>query len=94
MEEENVSKDISDEEYVRLSNLIKKVLKLLVIIDIGCHEMEILKIAEELGTTFYDSSYILIAKTKGIPLVTEDEKLRRKVEGRIETMDVEEVIKP
>lgn len=68
-------------------------MKLLNVINIGCCEVEILKIAEELKMTFYDSSYVFIARERGIPLITEDEQLRRKAEGYIKVMNVEELVK-
>ncbi|MEM2882817.1 MAG: type II toxin-antitoxin system VapC family toxin [Candidatus Bathyarchaeia archaeon] len=88
-----LTKDINDGECIRLANLIKNVLKLLNVINIGCCEVEILKIAEELKMTFYDSSYVFIARERGIPLITEDEQLRRKAEGYIKVMNVEELVK-
>ncbi|MEM3571810.1 MAG: type II toxin-antitoxin system VapC family toxin [Candidatus Bathyarchaeia archaeon] len=84
-------KDISDEEYIRLANLMKKILKLLNIINIECYEAEILKVAEEFETTFYDSSFVFIAKIKNTPLITDDENLRRRVKGYIKVMNIEEL---
>lgn len=81
--------DITFDECFRIANLTKRALKLLNIISIECHEAEILKTAEKLKTTFYDSSYIFFAQNKNIPLVTEDDALKRKVEGYIRTMSLE-----
>ena len=58
---------------------MKMTLKLLNIINIDCNETDILKIAKDFKITFYDSAYVFIAKTKKISLVTEDEKLKRKI---------------
>jgi len=71
--------DIDDEEYARLASLMKMTLKLLNIININCNKTDILKIAKDFKITFYDSAYVFIAKTKKISLVTEDEKLKRKI---------------
>jgi len=86
--------DLDEEEYVRLANLIKMTLKLLKIIDIECHETEILKMAKKFKITFYDSAYVFFAKTKKIPLVTEDEKLKRKIRNCVEVTSIKEIIKP
>lgn len=86
--------DLNDEEYTHLANLIKMTLKLLNITDIECHETEILKIAKEFKITFYDSAYVFFAKTKKIPLVTEDEKLKRKIGNHVKVTNIEEIIKP
>ena len=61
------------------------------IIDIKGHEEEILKISMKLELTFYDSAYINLAKTNNIPLITEDEKLRRKAEKIVKTYSINEL---
>lgn len=45
-----------------------------------------LKTASEEGITFYDSSYILIAKERATTLVTEDRKLRNAASKYVEIM--------
>lgn len=54
-------KDLEREECKRNINLME-------VLDIECHEAEVAELAESLNLTFYDASYIFLAKSKGIPL--------------------------
>ena len=83
--------DISEIEALKLWKLIIKTLNLMQTIDIKGHEEEILKISMKLELTFYDSAYINLAKTNNIPLITEDEKLRRKAEKIVKTYSINEL---
>ncbi|MGP3667238.1 MAG: type II toxin-antitoxin system VapC family toxin [Candidatus Bathyarchaeota archaeon] len=85
--------DVDDEEYIRLTNLLKTTLKLLNIINIECHETNILKIAKEFKITFYDSAYVFTAKTKNLLLVTEDEELKKRVGNYVKTISIGEILK-
>jgi predicted nucleic acid-binding protein len=49
---------------------------------------KILDISESEKLSFYDSSYLFIAKEKGLVLVTEDTKLRTKAEKHVEVQNV------
>ena len=82
--------DISEMEALKLWELIVKTLNLMQIIDIKGGE-EALKISIKLELPFYDSAYINLAKTKNIPLITEDGKLRRKAEKIVETHSINEL---
>ena len=77
-------------EALKLWKLIVKTLNLMQIIDVKGGE-EALKISIKLELTFYDSAYVNLAKTKNIPLITEDGKLRRKAEKIVETHSVNEL---
>ena len=83
--------DISEMEALKLWKLIVKTLNLMQIIDVKGGEEEALKISIKLELTFYDSAYVNLAKTKNIPLITEDGKLRRKAEKIVETHSVNEL---
>jgi len=83
--------DISDKEYLRLGKVIKRVLKLMNIISIDCHEDEVLRIAKELRITFYDASYVYAAKSKNLPLITQDKELIRKANKTITVMRLEDI---
>ncbi len=56
------------------------------------YEEEVLAIADEIGITAYDASYVFLAKQKGLSLVTEDEKLRKKVGGFIKVTSLSQII--
>jgi predicted nucleic acid-binding protein len=49
---------------------------------------KILDISESERLSFYDSSYLFIAKEKGLILVTEDKGLRAKAEKHVEVQNV------
>ncbi|MBS7606121.1 type II toxin-antitoxin system VapC family toxin [Candidatus Bathyarchaeota archaeon] len=61
-------KDLEREECKKLMEIIKGTLNLMEVLDIECHEAEVAELAESLNLTFYDASYIFLAKSKGIPL--------------------------
>lgn len=42
---------------------------------------------------FYDSSYVYVAKILGLPLVTEDKELRKRVSGKIRTLEMSQLEK-
>ncbi len=83
--EYELHKRINTEELKRLISLIKRVLGLIELIGLECREEKILGVAERLKVTFYDASYIFCAQERGIPLITEDENLIKKVRNYIKT---------
>ncbi len=80
-----------DGEFIRLMGLIKRVLGVMEVTSLECRESEVLKLAEECGITFYDASYAFLAMELGVPLVTEDGRLRKGVEGRVEVMELSDL---
>ncbi len=42
----------------------------------------ILDLAVKTGITFYDASYVMVAMERDLPLITDDERLARKIKGR------------
>ena len=56
------------------------------------YEEEILAIADELEITAYDASYVFLARQKGLSLVTEDKKLRKKAEKLIKVTSLSQII--
>ncbi len=56
------------------------------------HEGEVLSIADRLGISVYDASYVFLAERMGLTLVTEDRKLRERAEGLIEVVGLGEII--
>ena len=78
-------------EYTRLISLVKRVLKLMEVLSIECHETQIAEIAAKLNITFYDAAYVFHAKQKNIPLVTEDKELKTKTAAFIKTKSLKEI---
>jgi len=71
---------ISPEEAVENAEGIAKILGIMKIEKIDSSEdfMEAMKLATRLKLTFYDASYLYVAKRKGLTLVTEDDELYKK----------------
>ena len=71
---------ISPEEAVENAEGIAKILGIMKIEKINSSEdfMEAMKLATRLKLTFYDASYLYVAKRKGLTLVTEDDELYKK----------------
>ncbi|RLF11088.1 MAG: toxin VapC [Thermoprotei archaeon] len=84
--------DLSEEGCVRLMDLVKRVLGLMKVVSVECREREVLRLASELGITFYDASYVHASHTMNLPLVTEDDVLKEKVEGLVEVLSVSDVV--
>ena len=73
---------ISLEEAVKKAEQMAKVLEVIKLENIESAEefKEVMRIATELKLTFYDASYLQVAKRMKIPLVTEDKELLEKAE--------------
>ncbi len=84
-------RDVDDAEAAKLVLLVKRVLKLLKEVRLDCCEEEIIKVALKLGVTFYYASYVFTAKNNSLTLVTEDEKLREKTRGYVDTLSLKEI---
>jgi len=69
---------ISKDEAKMILKTIKHTLTLLEVIPIESNEEEILETAIQLKTTFYDASYVHIARLKELQLITEDLHLIKK----------------
>ncbi len=69
---------ISKDEAKMILEAIKHTLKIIEVIPIEGNEEEILEAAIQLKTTFYDASYVQIARLKELQLITEDLHLIKK----------------
>ena len=69
---------ISKDEAKMILKAIKHTLTLMEVIPIESNEEEILESAIQLKTTFYDASYIYLARLKELQLITEDLRLIKK----------------
>lgn len=75
----------SVEEATKLMSVLASILKHMNILTPVGLEDEIFRTATMLGITAYDSSYIVLAQEHNLVLVTEDQELREKCKGIIET---------
>jgi predicted nucleic acid-binding protein len=85
-------KDLGDDEYKRLVGIVKRVLGLMEVVSLDCREDDIAELARDLDLTFYDASYVFLAKSRGVPLVTEDSIVRSRVGDHVEVLRVEDLL--
>ena len=83
--------DLKESDYRRLMNLVKRTLNLMELINIECSEIEIFNLASKFNLTFYDASYVFLAKNRGVPLVTEDKTIRNKVRDYIKVFTIRDL---
>lgn len=88
-----LKRNIIKEECLRITEIIKNILKLMHILNIDCNEKEVFDVASQLEITIYDASYIYNAKRLNLSFITEDQKLKRKVENYIKVYSIKEIIK-
>lgn len=82
---------VNAEEYKRLASLVKRTLNLMEVLSIDCNEAEVAELADRLNITFYDASYVFLAKSKNLSLVTEDKKLKSRVKDHIEILSLNDL---
>ena len=87
---------ISLEEGINRAGQLAKALEVVEAAKIRSPEdfKEVMRLATELGLTFYDTSYLQVAKKRNLPLVTEDRELRDKArQAGVKAMTVNELLK-
>lgn len=55
----------TSEELKGVIRLVKDVINLMEVVTVGCHEEQIMDVAEGFGLTFYDAPYVYYASEKG-----------------------------
>jgi len=81
----------TEQEIKNLAKIVKQTLNMMEVIQINCSELEILQTAAKLKITFYDSSYVYHAKTKGLTLITEDSQLLGKITPFVKALKLEDI---
>jgi predicted nucleic acid-binding protein len=76
---------VSEQESKKLTQVVKRTLNLMTVLEIAGSEEEIIDTAIQLKITFYDASYVQLAKEKGLHLITEDLHLIKKITPTIKT---------
>ena len=89
--ESYLTKAITTKEVGEIVSIFNEVIDLMKIISPHGYEKEILEIACKLGITAYDASYIVLAKKYNLILVSEDEKLKRKIGKVIKNVSLKEL---
>jgi len=74
----NILNTLTLKEAKLLMEEASRLFSLLDVVDVSGGESDILELAGQLKTTFYDASYLHVAKGMGVPLVTEDMWLAEK----------------
>lgn len=87
--EVTIFKGITEDEGEKLYQFLLKVLETMNLEDLKYNEVE--KIGIKNRISFYDASYVWLARNLSLPLITEDEKLRKKVSGFVNVMSLEEI---
>ena len=85
-------RDIGDEELTRLAKVLKRVLDLMNVVSIQCCEEAVLDVAGRLNLTFYDASYVYVAREKELPMVTEDHGLKLRASGYVEVLSLDDLL--
>ena len=84
------------EEAVRRAEQIAKILEVIKLENIKSAEefKEVMKLAAQLDLTFYDASYLYLAKKTGMPLVTEGKELLEKAKNAsVKALNVDDFLK-
>jgi predicted nucleic acid-binding protein len=74
--EHRIFKTLTFDEAERLAGEVSSLLENMSIIHFS-NQVEVLKVAAETGTTYYDASYLYASMDTGMILSTEDERLRK-----------------
>ena len=82
---------ISEKESEMIMRTIKRTLAVMDVQGITSTEEEILGIATQLKITFYDASYVYIAKAKELRLITEDLRLIKKITQTAKVSTLEDI---
>ncbi len=83
---------LSLKEAKELLEIFLEVLGHMTILEPRSYELKILNIALETGLTAYDASYVVLAREKGLKLVTEDSKLRERAGELVETSSLDQLL--
>ncbi|MBN2335883.1 type II toxin-antitoxin system VapC family toxin [Candidatus Bathyarchaeota archaeon] len=76
----NLLKEISSEEGLRLLKVLVNTLRVMKTLRVTGVEEEALRLAQDESLSFYDASYIAVARAKGLTLITEDTRMRKTCE--------------
>ena len=82
---------ISKEEAEKAVKVIRHTLALMEVLQAASNEEAIFEIAAELKITFYDASYVYLAKAKELQLITEDLRLIKKITPTIKVLMLNEL---
>lgn len=82
---------ISEQTAKDLTKIVNQTLNIMTMLETAGKEEEILQTAIQTKTTFYDASYVYLAKIKDLQLVTEDLRLIKKIPPTIKASTLSEI---
>ena len=78
-------------EIKSLAKIVKRVLSVMEVLQIGCSEEEILEVAGKAKITFYDAAYAYHAMEKNLTLITEDSQLLKKITPKVNASTLSDI---
>ncbi|MEM1621942.1 MAG: type II toxin-antitoxin system VapC family toxin, partial [Metallosphaera sp.] len=89
--EVSLRKNLTREEGLKLTTYVENILDTMVIAEVNMVRTEMIAISNDI--TYYDASFVSLASDLNVQLVTEDEKLRRKIgkKGIVNVISLDEV---
>lgn len=92
LNEVRVLKKLKIGEQNKVLDILTRALSFMSCISINGSEHEVSEIALKYNLSFYDASYVCLAKRLDAVLVTEDEKLQKKIHGFVNTIKADRLI--
>jgi len=83
---------ISFQEALKLIKIFTEVVEFMKVLSPHPYESDILAVANKLKVAVYDASYVVLAREKGLLLVTEDDRLRIKAKSLVKTISLNDIL--
>jgi predicted nucleic acid-binding protein len=83
--------DLTEKEAQSLIEVVEDTLDLMEKPSLNCREGKILSLGKKLELTYWDASYVLLAREMGTPLVTEDKRLARKAAKVVDVLRISDL---
>ena len=90
--EHTLHRTIGADEFRELFDLLRTVMLQTEVLSVGAHELlDVAEVAEKERITFYDASYVVVAKVHDLTLVTEDRHLAKAASKHTKTASGKDV---
>jgi len=83
---------ISFQEALKLVKIFTEVVEFMKVLSPHPYESDILTMANKLKVSVYDASCVVLAREKGLLLVTEDDRLRIKAKSLVKTISLNDIL--
>jgi predicted nucleic acid-binding protein len=87
----HLTKSLSHDELPTLERIFLKIFENMNVLRAWPPSAEVVKLAGELGLTYYDAIYLHQAKKLGLTLITEDSKLKEKAEKVVDVRSANDI---